>query len=140
MVQAAQTGAIDFSLARLQDPLWWRRLKFILLSLKEENKRDIFRARLHNAAAKSKIRWESLDVTKFWLADLNRQSNNILVSYYPELRQDEAEQKQAHQHRNQWVAQYGDPNDPAVKARIDATAEAILSRNVAARRRSRART
>lgn len=135
--QAAVTGAVDFSRARLTDPRWWIRLNQILDGLSEHNYRERLRFRYdyHLALLSSGLTTES------WIAQKKaalKCFDQLRHSFDPAIPLDSEEQRDAltKEAEAKWMAEFGDPGDPDVAAKIDATAEAILKRGVLARKQN----
>ncbi len=127
MFQAHITGAVDFSRARLRDPRWWRYLEAVLAALSQTNGRTVLGHMVQYNLAKSQATWLP-EKTKLESAkEALQRIVQIADSYEGTAPRSEAQQRkdEAQQLHDAWSSVFGDPNDPEVAARIEATAKAL---------------
>ena len=135
MIRAAAAGAVDFARADPRDGRWWLRLELVLDALADDALAKVYTLNLDRAVAllaRPGLTPESYDRlhddAEAWSAKLKR-------AYLPWVDLDPAAGREdaIRDLEAQWVAIWGDPADPAVAARIEATSQ-YLRRNDRSRR------
>jgi hypothetical protein len=135
MVQAAIDGVIDYTEFDSHDAKSWIRLRILLAELHKRHVSKIWelshRQQL-SIMAHSGMKQESLD--KAW-DNASDMVDKISSIYFPWQDDDESQDRKSadERMRDQWVAAWGDPDDPEVAARVRAT-EDWLKKNTAAPR------
>ncbi len=129
MLLASARGRFDFRKADVRSNNWWRRLFITLRELYGE----ILQEQLREQRQEMLLRFLfSADATQRQnLHDLlQRTSRQQDQLRFPWEKHDEQSRMNgvAEQAKDAWVATWGDTNDPAVAAKIDATTDAILQR------------
>jgi len=118
MVEAARTGAIDFRQADPDNPLWWEQVFWVLDSL--ERARAV-RLAEHWYAVILALAPRKKDPVKSLVAEYQALSD-MFLPWQPKT-DPQAEVRTA---EAAWARRFGELNDPATKARIDMTVEAML--------------
>lgn len=130
-MQAAVSGAIDFSKAKFTDPGWWRRLNLVLKELLRQNNRilTIERLRYHNTL---------MGVPGFDTNSCQEKAvdafEELIDSYRRPFGTRDQKIDTANKLIDAYKAEFGDPDDPDKAAEINAATDAILNRSVSARR------
>jgi hypothetical protein len=126
MVQAAAEGSIDFSKAELWGRRWNSKVYKILGYLYDRNSREqmqiLHRQNVGYMASKS-LTQESFDRISKLNSNLY---DRIVDTYYPSVAQKSTQKSDIDKYTKLWEDQYGDMNDPEVKAKIEATARMLL--------------
>lgn len=126
MLQAAVRGALDFREAKIHDPRWWQRMRILLRQVEADSALQHIRA-VHQH-----------DLTTLVVPDLTDEifvaardgANQMLARIHNLLfpwedREEESSRESFKDLRQAWIDRYGDPDDPEVAQRIQATADAL---------------
>lgn len=126
MRQAHLERRFDFREADFFDRWWWRRLHWVLEGMEDENANRIesIRQNLHAGAITYGVGSEIFDCHWNQAQELNRRIYNRL---FPWARQ--ARRQVYKDLANLWKKVWGDPADPEVQKKIEATVEQL--RNLA---------
>lgn len=128
MVRAAARGIVDFSEADIDDPVWYRKLRFLLVEMNKEDRRQLKRfdhAASMTAAIVNAIQKRSpVDSMSDGLDTVIEMSNSL----WPWLKADKYRETMAEQLAASWANEFGDMDDPETKKRIEETANAIKTR------------
>ena len=118
LVQAAVDGVVDFSQARLRDPAWWTRLRFLLNGLDQKNQRD--RLQLHLANVRCLVSTERVasDDWRRQLQHMQELTDKYKATYFPDLKP-VTKEAEAVELRDSWQEHFGNLNDPKVQSAID---------------------
>jgi hypothetical protein len=125
MSQAAAERAFDFSQPRLHDSRWWHRLHIVLGQIRNRNERETL-VLAHQEACTRLLR--SVGDTRQLDNLVSLIYHAIERSYLPWQVKETGEVSIRQQATDAWKQAFGDPNDPAVAAKIKATANALLNR------------
>lgn len=123
MCQSAAEGVIDFSRADPRDRYWWMRLLLLTDQVAARNRITIHK--LHYQMTTALLSRPELSATS--AEKLNENATSIVADInqqlFPWITQDRTSQlqKEGDQLRVQWAKVWGDPDDPAVQAKIAAT-------------------
>lgn len=127
---------MDFSQARLLDRQWHRGLHLLVEGLQLKRQREFNSLRLHRQLAQLSI--ENIDPTSFQAVQAS--CTDIMIeldnAYHPwRYKSKEDRQKEmAAGWKSSWRRFFGDPNDPAVKAKMEQLAAALRQRSAQNRR------
>lgn len=130
ILQAAVSGAIDFSKADFRRNDWWQKLTLILPEIQRQRQLDIYKCQLQHALAViqlPKISEKSFDDFKEIVADIISKIVDTYANPFKPRTKTWREDTAARLEQA-WKDQFGDPNDPEVAAAIDRTAEMLLSK------------
>jgi hypothetical protein len=132
MIQAAACGAIDFRASDPLDSKWWKQLRLVLDHLERVGLAEHYK--LHYGYGLAALARDNLtDESYRKIAELT-EANLVRITglLRPWERADPEEAKAAKvDHLAQaWKQIYGDPSDPAVQARIDATVRSLQKADV----------
>jgi hypothetical protein len=138
MVQLAARGLVNFELADPYNRSWQRKLKILMNAAEAQNLEVAQRLNFEQALSYTSNSALSADSFKAMTQEANQAALSIKKLRFPWIDFDpkSALLKDAAKLSEQWIAAFGDPNDPAVKAQIDATA-AWLNAGQPAQRRER---
>ncbi len=129
MCQAAAEGVVDFRRADPRSYQWWLNLHIRLDRLEAGNLRNV--QALDHAASVALLARDNLTDESYEKVNANADAVLLKVkqSLFPWVTFDKTQimQRAADALAKQWTEVWGDPNDPKVKARIDATAAAMLA-------------
>lgn len=137
MIQAATRGAVDFTHADPTDRKWNSRLLLALYAIERENVEKI--VSLNNARCVALLGNSAL--TKESFEKLREESEKLTVRVksllMPWVETDKSSGRDGAINRltELWIKTWGDPKDPAVAARINATADALMKASAPKRRR-----
>jgi hypothetical protein len=125
MLEAASRGALDFAAADPRDPRWWARLHLVLRQIERDDLAAIYRLRHERIAGllAADLDDQSFKKQKAASLDLLAEVTRLLRPW--ENHAGDTLQDALATMSKQWIAAWGNPEDPAVQARIDAT-EAYL--------------
>lgn len=127
MVQAAVSGAVDFSAMKFFDSAWQRKLRLLLRGLHWQNERELQRARLehyHSLLAVDKISPESLEKLQGICRDEFMELQNKYKPWAATTKQ-ERERKQAEEQRGRWQRRFGDLDAEETQRKIEETVRAL---------------
>lgn len=128
MVKASATGAIDFANADLQDKYWWRKLRWTVQHLQEEEDYNITEARHRHwitACANSTLTDDSFATAK---ANAQEYLNKLITIRYPEYAEHLKNQARAQTREGALEAyreKFGYPGDPRYEAMVKRTMDAF---------------
>ncbi len=128
--QAAFTGLVDFSKARLSDRSWWIRLKWLLDELETHNVTKIHGMHFELNTALLDYKNDENQFTHHWdrsIEMINRVYNE-LFPWDKQAVDKKTIQKTYENLANQWKEQFGDPDDPEVAKKIQNTVDALLGK------------
>lgn len=131
IVQAARTGAIDFSKARLLDRHWWLKTKLLIDDLERDNLSKVFRLRQaqHLAAVLvPNLKDDSFDTHWTGSQDALGKFTELLFPWYGDMSAKAMQQRNMRSMADSWKTVWGDPADPKVAARIQAVAAEMMAR------------
>lgn len=126
--QAAFEGLVDFSQARLLDRLWWKRLGIMLDRLEKKNYLALVHLQhtQHCAALNYLAGKKAFDL--HW-DQCNSIVSSIRRSYFPwSATEEDSTDELVSRLRDEWAANFGDPDDPETKARIQQTVDFLNSK------------
>lgn len=129
MQEAYASGRFDFRHANLHSASWWRRLFLVLRQLYQERLAAQLLEQRQEVLLSLVVSGDSTQrQTLAELLQRTAQQQNQLR--FPWEKQDEQSRIKtvAEQAKQAWIDNWGDTSDPAVAAKIDATADAILQR------------
>lgn len=121
MVRVAGQGLFDFSEFDPREKLNWIRLR---LTLREASKQaelhlcDMIHRQVVQQLSNTGLTKESLE--KAWDAGINLYNHSKALRL-PWIKEETVSTKQKFSAEEVWALAYGDPNDPVVKAKIEAT-------------------
>jgi hypothetical protein len=125
IVRAAVDGVIDPTTVDLRDPHWYIQLNWRLDELERKERIEILRL-LHERSAARLNRAVHINLDSFNnLAKQEQKAFRELMAEYIGDDGADAEQRVYDEARAAWIKAYGDPNDPAVRARIDTVVERL---------------
>ncbi len=135
MCRAAATGAVDFTRADPRDPNWWRRLNLTLDHVEAESLLAI-RMLKHASASRllAAVNCAALvrpdigsSILDGFFTEADEQITAIGSLLFPwiEFSATNATKAAIDKMTTQWIATWGDPNDPETQAKIDATVAAM---------------
>lgn len=123
MVQAAVRGSVNFSEARIHDPRWWQRMRILLRRVEM----DIFREHMHTVHRHGlltllvpDLKPEIFNEARDSSASAARLLRELLITWE---QQDLTPAAKVDDFRQAWIDVWGDPEDPEVKKRIQATVD-----------------
>ncbi len=129
MLQAAARGVIDFTSIRLHDPRWWQRTRILLRQLDEDNTVDYLRTIHHHNVSTLVVPNLKEEVFSEAVAQAGAAVRGIKELRFPwEPRANEETATKSL--RQQWADVWGDPDDPAVKQRIQETVDLLKATSV----------
>lgn len=140
MVCAAADSLIDFRRADPLSPRWQRHVDIILDELlvrQELEWKRLDYQYLLMACQESDLAATARQDLRQQLFELRQQLYQGIQRFRPDVAGNEARRSMAQQLRDAWVRVWGDPNDPAVQAKIDRVAEALRSEREASKPRGR---
>ena len=136
IVQLAARGLVNFELADPQNRDWQRKLRVLEGALEAQNLEVIHRMTFEHALSYVSNSSLSADSFKNMCQEATSQAFNIKKLRFPWIDFDPKRVlvKEATKLAEQWAVAFGDPNDPATKAQIAATAEWLNAGQPAQRR------
>ncbi len=132
MIQAAVEGCLDYKEVRLDDPTSNYRTQLLLAGLAHQNDRRLHELEMLNHLAITLVANLTAESYESQRAASWKCYHDIYDSYWPPLTK-AATTTPAQDARSAWVDEWGDPQDPAVAAQIEAVAQSILKRSRARR-------
>lgn len=132
-MQAAVSGAIDFSKAKFTDPGWWRRLNLVLRELLRQNNRTLIIERIRYHTALMAIPGVSQDTYQRCQEKASDGFDELVDSYRRPFGAREEKLDTANKLIELYKEEFGNPDDPEYAAQIDAAAAGILASRVSAR-------
>lgn len=133
MVQAAATGAIDFSTADFRSRKWWLKLCWLVDQIENQNASMVFK--MQHAQHMCVLDY-SLDKTAFdghWNAS-NALLQDVYDLHFPWAKDSNTKRRKSvvDTLMDKWKAKYGDPSDPAVQAHFKRIADALRRKTASA--------
>lgn len=119
MIRAAAKSGIDFKQAKPFDPWWWLRLSWLLNEVEADGARSMFA--MQHSQHVAALDYSAAEAFKHhWDAATNC-TTKIYNSLYPWMKIAESNKTDVDKMRNEWIAIFGDPEDPVVKERLELT-------------------
>ncbi len=128
MLQAASSGALDFRRADPRSRAWQRRLNIALYSIEKANVArwsEVEAAHAHAMLSRVDLTDDGYEHYQAASARHRQSVRRRLFPWFVEKVVDRGDAAKALE--RQWIAVWGDPKDPAVAARIEATAQALAA-------------
>lgn len=129
LLQAAVSGAIDFSKAKFSDPGWWRRLNLVLRELLRQNNRVLAQERIRYHASLMGVANLDPDTYRRTQEKAIEAYEEIVDSYRRPFGQREQKIDTANKLIEAWEEEFGKQDDPETKAAVDAATASILNRS-----------
>jgi len=124
--KAARAGVLDDPKARSLDPSWRIRLRHALRSIAAEN--ELYCLELLHREALAILALVGSDRLKSQLELVFTISEAIQDLCQPWRKDQKADKQNTDKLIDTWIDTWGDPNDPEVQKRIDATVKALEAR------------
>jgi len=127
--QAAAEGLIDFSKAQLLDRYWWKRLDILLYQLEKRNYYDVIKTQ-HNQCSNALTYCDDDEIFKSYWKSCNDLLNDLYSSYFSWVKEKELSKNNdvIKQLREEYIANFGDPDTPEAKQRIANTVNFLMNR------------
>ena len=127
MLQASVSGVVDFTAAIPTDPHWWRTLWLKLDAWESFRAGDYYRSHAQLVLQLICRRGNSAEAQESLATRYEDCLHKWVNATFPWLDTGSRSAPVTTQLHDLWVQTFGDPNDPAVKAKIDATVAAMLA-------------
>ncbi len=136
MCQAAAEGAVDFSRADPRNPHWWMKLRIVLDQVEARNLIEV--TKLNHATTAALL--SRGDLTEDSINKLRDNAERLVTRVkkerFPWVQFDDqaVTQQVVERMSRMWAETWGDPDDPATRAKIDATVAMMERQNTSSRR------